>query len=186
LSQFNDPTSEVCLLLITTALGAVSLNLQAGAACIIVMEIPLSFYMLLQVIGRVNRIGQGKIQRVYLLWTNLSFDQICLHRILKKIVPSLAGESHSMPGEAPEVTAQRRVQQLLGMKPSHLPYHKAWATAPYDAKDKIPEPSKENMSDSEDEDDNGEGDTTGRRRWHRYRRAFPVQNRPTRKLSTEP
>jgi superfamily II DNA/RNA helicase len=135
ITKFNDPSSDFEVLLVTTALGAVSLNLQS-AATIVVMEVPLSFYTLMQIIGRVNRIGQKFQQQVHLLWCDHSYDQMCLHRVLCKIVPSLAGESYTVENEDPEVTSQRLIQQFLGMKESHRPFGKEWGSSAFPDKDR--------------------------------------------------
>jgi len=66
LDEFMDPNSGKDIILVTSALGAVSLNLQA-AATVICIEIPISFYILLQILGRINRISQVLAQRIYLL-----------------------------------------------------------------------------------------------------------------------
>lgn len=137
IDKFNDPKSDVDVMLFTSALGGVSLNLQSAAARIIIMELPINFYLVLQILGRVNRIGQRWLQKVWMLWVDHSFDQIALHRIFKKIVASLAGEGSAADAEDPAADAQNTVGTFLGLKASHTPYHEAWSKGPYTKKDEV-------------------------------------------------
>ncbi|TAQ83067.1 hypothetical protein B7494_g8609 [Chlorociboria aeruginascens] len=137
IKAFNSTSSDIWVLLLTTALGSTSLNLQESASCMVVMEIPISFYILTQVLGRVNRIGQKKVQRVYLLWIDQSYDQIALHRIFRKIIPSLCGEGHAAKAEDPPQVAQSLMQIFLGLKGSHTPLAPEWGKAPYHMKDTL-------------------------------------------------
>jgi SNF2 family DNA or RNA helicase len=65
---FNDPRSNVKVMLFTSALGSISVNLQSCASQIIIIEIPINFYLLVQILGRVNRIGQTRKQKIWMPW----------------------------------------------------------------------------------------------------------------------
>ncbi|KAM3086675.1 hypothetical protein ACMFMG_000801 [Clarireedia jacksonii] len=112
------------------------------------MEVLSSFPMIVQVAGRINRIGQTKVQRVYLLWLDHSFDQIILHRIFRKIVPSLAGEGSAATSVSPTATTQKQVQMFLGMKSTHTPLHFKWSALPYTDKDAVIQEEEENFQDN--------------------------------------
>lgn len=135
ISDFNDPESEVMVLLFTNQLGSSSLNLQMSSHCVIIMEIPINFGTLIQTMGRVNRIGQEFEQWIIIPWIDYSFDQMCWHRIFKKIVPSLVGEGSAAQHDDPEAFAQGLIQRYLGLKPSHTPLDPSWGEATYAAKD---------------------------------------------------
>jgi hypothetical protein len=132
INKFNDPASDVWVLLVTNALGSISINLQGGSSCIYVLELPIAFYILVQIMGRINRIGQKRIQRIYIPWVHHSYDQCCWHRIARKIIPSLAGEGAASKADDPQIAAETLLQRFLGMPYYHRPYHRSWATAPYD------------------------------------------------------
>ncbi len=135
LERFNDPSSDIMILLMTTSLGSVSLNLQGAASRIIVMEIPVSFYVLVQVLGRIYRIGQRQEQFLYLLYTEDTYDQIAIHKMFVKIVPSLAGEGNKLAeGNTATQDAEFKLCQFLGIE--HSAYAPEWGVLPYSVKDK--------------------------------------------------
>lgn len=136
INEFNNLDNDTMVLLVTNALGSVSINLQQGSSCVIVLEIPIAFYILIQIMGRVNRIGQKERQRLIILWNHQSYDQMCLHRIAKKIVPSLAGEGAAAQSEDPEVAAETLLQEFLGMPFYHRPFAEVWSMTPYKAVDR--------------------------------------------------
>jgi hypothetical protein len=129
ISEFNDPDSDVMLLLITNNLGSVSLNLQAACHHIYIMEIPISYNVLIQILGRVNRIGQKHEQFIKLLFVYDTFDQFAMHRLFRKIMPILAGEGDSFTDEDPIVDAENKLMMALGLPYSFL--HEAWASPPW-------------------------------------------------------
>lgn len=135
INEFNNLDNDTMVLLVTNALGSVSINLQQGSACVIVLEIPIAFYILIQIMGRVNRIGQKERQRLIILWNHHSYDQMCLNRIAKKIVPSLAGEGAAAQCPDPEVAAETLLQEFLGMPFYHRPFAECWGLTPYKAID---------------------------------------------------
>lgn len=135
INEFNDLSNDTMVLLVTNALGSVSINLQQGSACVVVLEIPIAFYILIQIMGRVNRIGQKEQQRLIILWNYHSYDQFCLHRIATKIVPSLAGEGVAADAPDPQVAAETLLQEFLGMPFYHRPFAECWGLTPYKAVD---------------------------------------------------
>jgi hypothetical protein len=117
------------LLLITNATGAVSLNLQTACHHIIIMEIPISYYILVQILGRINRIGQSFEQFIYLLFCYDTFDQYSVNRMFRKMIPILAGEGNTFTDEDPTVDAENKLMVALGVKYSFL--NDRWATPPW-------------------------------------------------------
>lgn len=122
------------VLLLTSKIGSVSLNLQC-ASLIIVIDMITAFYILVQILGRVERIGQKGATEVLLLWNDLTYDQIALHRIYSKIVPSLAGEGDASKAEDPTDAAIKQISSFLGMQPIYNPFAPAWGKMPFEKKD---------------------------------------------------
>lgn len=129
LEEFNDPNSDTMILLMTNGLGATSVNLQ-NCRHIICVEIPISFYVLCQILGRVNRIGQTGEQTLQLLFLYNSFDQYALSRMYTKMVPILAGEGNCLTDDDPVVDAENKLMLALGVKYSMLD-KASWATPPW-------------------------------------------------------
>jgi len=129
LEDFNNPDSDTMILLMTSALGAVSVNLQT-ARRVICMEIPISFYILCQILGRVNRIGQTQEQYLELLFCYSTFDQYAMNRMFKKMIPTLAGEGHCLTDPDPVVDAENKLMLALGVAYS-MADATAWATPPW-------------------------------------------------------
>ena len=98
------------------------------------MELPLNGPTLIQVVGRVHRIGQTHEQWVYVLWANHTYDQSCLHRIARKFVASIAGEGSAAADDVDTTAAaEEKLRLFLGLKDSA--YHPSWSDPKYTAKD---------------------------------------------------
>ena len=102
-------------------------NLQCASA-IFVLDIPPNFYTLVQVMGRLERIGQRGDTEMFVLWLNHTYDQVAPHRIYKKAVPSLAGEGIAAQSKDPNTTAAMQFSYFLGMHPSLNPNNKLWGS----------------------------------------------------------
>lgn len=132
--EFNT-NQEVEVFLFNTRLGAQSLNLHHAAHKVIIMEVPLNMGTFIQVMGRVSRIGQKHAQDVYLLWSNHSYDQLRLHRLATKFVPTIAGEGSSVAasGKA-EAHAMELLRRFLGQQ--YSTFHSVWGNSDFAAKDR--------------------------------------------------
>lgn len=75
LNNFTNPNSGVEVLLITSKIGSVSLNLQC-ASLLIVVDMFNAFYIFNQTQGRVERIGQLGEAEVHITWMDNTYDQI--------------------------------------------------------------------------------------------------------------
>lgn len=134
--NFTNKTSGVYVLLLTSKIGSVSLNLQC-AVLVIVVDMVNAFYLLIQILGRVERIGQIKEAEIYVLWNDLTYDQMAWHRIFKKIVPSLSGEGDAANVKETELHAIEQVKEFFGLESCYNPAHEAWSELPFEKKDEI-------------------------------------------------
>ncbi|KFY27685.1 hypothetical protein V493_03364, partial [Pseudogymnoascus sp. VKM F-4281 (FW-2241)] len=91
---FNAPTTVETVLVTNLRLGATSMNLQKGCADLVFLEVPESGNTAAQGIGRVHRIDQTRVQHIYIITANYTWDQHQQARAALKIVTRrrLAGE----------------------------------------------------------------------------------------------
>jgi hypothetical protein len=180
--DFNDPKStKFRILLINTKLGSTSLNLHGAACKIVIMEFMINLGTLIQILGRINRMGQEYAQQVYLLWTNHSFDQIELHRVTRKGVAAIAGEGSVLKEESStEEDAEERFRLFLGLQ--HSAWDEEWRCVPYTNKDASIARQGGGRGET-DADEVVPTSLTNSARKPRPLPALPVQNRANRKSS---
>ena len=90
--KFNNPNSDVQVLVTSLLVGATSYNLQNDCHHVVLVDVPTSTNQLLQAIGRVYRMGQKSSVRAWILTVDESFDQVTQAKSASKIIPQLAGQ----------------------------------------------------------------------------------------------
>jgi hypothetical protein len=89
-----DDESDPCPILIYIFRGtAFGINLQRGCNKLLIMGFPENINTLLQIIGRIHRLGQQKIQEIWVVGTNHTYDQILQVKAVKKMVVQILGET---------------------------------------------------------------------------------------------
>jgi SNF2-related domain/Helicase conserved C-terminal domain len=91
--QFNDPNSDVNSLLTSTKASTYGLNLQHNCSDLIIMCVTENINMVVQILGRIHRLGQGSIQRVWIVTQARSWDNILQYDQTHKMISQLAGEA---------------------------------------------------------------------------------------------
>ncbi|KAF2143429.1 uncharacterized protein K452DRAFT_307557 [Aplosporella prunicola CBS 121167] len=94
IAKFSDPKDPVKDLFANSKTGAVPINIQHACHRVLIMEMPTSFNLLMQIIGRRWRMGQSEAVQVKVLVTDHTYDQMLQHRATKKIMAQLAGTAN--------------------------------------------------------------------------------------------
>lgn len=93
LAKWNDPNDEHECFILSTKTAALGLNLHHACHRLVVYSIPENINTLIQVIGRVHRIGQKKIQYIWNLSQDCSYDQIMRAKSVQKFLLQVLGDS---------------------------------------------------------------------------------------------
>src|SRR5947207_11947939 len=91
--RFDDRNDACPVLVCTFRSTAFGVNLQRGCAKLVMMGMPENINTLLQTIGRIDRLGQPRIQEVWVLGVDHTYDQILQASAVKKMVIQMLGES---------------------------------------------------------------------------------------------
>lgn len=139
---FNDPGSTVQALVTSLKVSTFGLNLQGCCSDLVVLGVADNVNAMLQVIGRIHRLGQKKQQRVWLVTLARSYDNILQHGQTIKMLQQMAGEANlemkiqqqleddidaDLTGGAHEMgrkireACQTLIQKLLGQRSSRAP-----------------------------------------------------------------
>ena len=89
-SDFNDPAHPAKVCVTSYRCSSTSSNLQKSCHNIVMLEVPGSGCTTNQTIGRVWRMGQKFVAKIYLLTTDLTYDQVIQSRAAKKYYTQLA------------------------------------------------------------------------------------------------
>jgi hypothetical protein len=85
-------------------------------------------------IGRIHRLGQERVQDIYIITVDHSYDQILQAKAAKKMVAQLAGESrHEGTPEEKQASAEDLVTRILGQRCSRV----EWADTDLGVKDQL-------------------------------------------------
>ena len=93
IDRFNDPNSDVDVLTTSFASSSFGLNLQSCCGNLIIMAVAQNVNLVLQIIGRIHRLGQTRIQRVWIVTLARSYDNYLQYEQTNKMVAQLAGEA---------------------------------------------------------------------------------------------
>jgi superfamily II DNA/RNA helicase len=91
--RFDDIDDPCPILVCTFRSTAFGVNLQRGCSKLVMTGMPENINTLLQTIGRIHRLGQQRIQEVWILGTDHTYDQILQASAVKKMVIQMLGES---------------------------------------------------------------------------------------------
>lgn len=103
---FNDMGTQGHVLVTNIKCGATSMNLQKNCFHMVFMEVSESANSTSQAIGRIHRIGQSHVQRIWILTANYTYDGTQQARAAKKMYGQIAGQSDL------EVTQEAIEQQV--------------------------------------------------------------------------
>lgn len=142
IERFNDPKSDVQVLVTSLKVSTFGLNLQGCCSDLIVVGVADNVNAMMQVIGRIHRLGQTREQRVWVLTLARSYDNILQHNQTTKMLQQVAGEANlelqvsqrqaesfdaseyqdtRILGRSIRMACQSLVQQLLGQRHSRAP-----------------------------------------------------------------
>jgi Helicase conserved C-terminal domain len=93
ISEFNDPESNVEVLVTSTMLSSAGLNLQRSCHHMLIVEPAPTISLTMQIIGRVHRLGQMHNARIEQILLNESFDDFVLARAFRAHVFTWAAET---------------------------------------------------------------------------------------------
>jgi hypothetical protein len=93
IDRFNDPKSDLDALLTSTKASTFGLNLQHNCSDLIIMCVAENVNTVVQIIGRIHRIKQVRIQRVWIITQARSWDNVLQHDQTNKMISQLAGEA---------------------------------------------------------------------------------------------
>jgi len=85
-NQFNDPKTDIQILVTTYRTCAVGVNLHRACSDIVMVEPAINANTVLQAIGRVHRLGQTKEQTIRILFVDQSFNRRVEYNQAKKMI----------------------------------------------------------------------------------------------------
>lgn len=114
--QFNDPNHQVDVMLIGFRIGSYGLNFHGACSKMIICEYPSSIDILLQVFGRIHRLGQKKQQEIIIFFTEGTFDESVRSNMSKKFLSKLVAEGEFGDIEEGKLMeeGQKIIRKLLG------------------------------------------------------------------------
>lgn len=125
-ARFQEANAPYKVLCATMGIAGESINLQKGVGDLVFADLPLSWGIFMQVIGRLIRLGQVETVIVHLLWINRSFDQCQLYKMAHKAVVDFAGEGGDATNDEVYEDAATQLRVFLGMK--QCPSDPCWAS----------------------------------------------------------
>jgi hypothetical protein len=93
IKKFNDPDSGVDVLVTSLLSSSFGLNLQYCCNHLVILAAAENANVILQVIGRLRRLGQTKMQKVWVVTLARSYDNLLQHNQTVKILAQIAGEA---------------------------------------------------------------------------------------------
>ncbi|QSZ32510.1 hypothetical protein DSL72_002088 [Monilinia vaccinii-corymbosi] len=113
---FNDPKHDVDVILIGFRIGSYVLNFHGACSKMLICEYPSSIDVLLQVFGRLHRLGQKKIQEIIILFLEDSFDAKIRSDMAGKFISKLVAECEFDGVDKDKMVEEARtvLAQLLG------------------------------------------------------------------------
>ncbi|KAI9674034.1 MAG: hypothetical protein M1829_003877 [Trizodia sp. TS-e1964] len=122
LNRFNLPESDIKVLVTTYTNCAVGLNIQQ-CSHMIILEAGRSVDSELQMFGRIHRVGQQKVQNIWRLFCDGTFDRWVEANSANKMAIQIAGTA-KIDGDRcstePDSEGDRIIQSLLGQRRSRL------------------------------------------------------------------
>lgn len=91
---FNNPSNGKRFLVASVRTGALGLNLHHAADKIVVMDFPENIGFVIQIVGRLHRLGQQHEQRCWIVTVQHTYDQILQANAAHKFIPQLLGEAN--------------------------------------------------------------------------------------------
>lgn len=119
LAMWNDPNDEHEVFLLSTKTAALGLNLHKACHRLICLSMPDNIPTFIQVIGRVHRIGQGRIQYIMLLCQDHSYDQILRAKVVEKFVFQILGDSELKTFASEDVKRAVLVKEYRAIQNKH-------------------------------------------------------------------
>lgn len=113
---FNDPTSGVEILVANGRVASYGINLHHASHDLVIVDPPQNVSSILQMIGRVHRLGQKHVPEIIILSMWGSYDSIMEARQTKKMLPQLSGEGKAMTVEG----AAKLLKKMLGQSTSRI------------------------------------------------------------------
>ncbi|KIW86925.1 uncharacterized protein Z519_12390 [Cladophialophora bantiana CBS 173.52] len=113
LAKWNDPTDPVLFLLLNSRSSALGLNIQGACHKLVIFDMPDNINTVVQMIGRIHRLGQEHVQYVWTVCVLGTYDQWLYSNATAKMLGQLAGEAHM---ENRVVDAEARERMLLATK----------------------------------------------------------------------
>jgi superfamily II DNA/RNA helicase len=112
-----DDISDPCPVLVCTFRGtAFGINLQRGCSKLLMMGFPENINTLLQTIGRIHRLGQNRVQEIWVLGTDHTYDQMLQAKAVKKMVVQMLGEADLEQLHVDDVPRYKdNLRQYLGL-----------------------------------------------------------------------
>lgn len=91
-ADFSDPTKSYEFIIVPMSIGGTSIELQNDCHRAIIFELPESFPITSNAIGRIHRVGQKHEQEVLILTVEDSYDDFTLWRMFRKYSKDLCGK----------------------------------------------------------------------------------------------
>jgi SNF2 family DNA or RNA helicase len=91
--RFCDRKDSAAVMVCNFRSASLGLNLQKACFRVAMMVMPENVNSVLQVIGRVHRIGQEFEQEIYILGCDDSYDQVLQAKAFRKMIGQLCGEA---------------------------------------------------------------------------------------------
>ncbi|KIN01128.1 hypothetical protein OIDMADRAFT_145247 [Oidiodendron maius Zn] len=113
---FNDATSGVEVLVANGRVAAYGINLHHASHDVVIVDPPQNVSSILQMIGRVHRLGQKNIPEIIILSMWASYDSVMEARQTAKMLPQLSGEGKGLTMEG----AAKMLQKMLGQSTSRV------------------------------------------------------------------
>ena len=90
-AEFNNPDSNVEILLVTYATCSLGLNLHYQCNNVVCLELAINVNTTLQGGGRIHRLGQKKPQRIWILSGSNTFDRFVEYNATQKMISQVVG-----------------------------------------------------------------------------------------------
>ena len=94
IAKFTNKDSTCKVLVTTYNLGATGLNMHAEYTSVVCLESPTNFSAFLQAVGRVHRLGQSTLQKVWFLVQDSTIQRWSEFNNTVKILPQIAAQRH--------------------------------------------------------------------------------------------
>lgn len=92
IQEFNDPKSDVQILVAGLQASSAGINLQRCCSDLIILGCAANISTIFQTIGRIHRLGSDRFQRIWIVTLDHSYDQIMQASQTHKMLQQIAGE----------------------------------------------------------------------------------------------